>query len=64
MNEFILTAYLMTSPYQLDRIDMVFESLSACLAVEDSFRIQIPLRSVEDIFWHGNGGGFAWVGCR
>ena len=64
MNEIILTAWIMTSPYKMRRFDMIFESMSACLAVEDSFRIPIPRRNIQDIFWYGGGEGFSWLGCR
>jgi len=61
---YILTAWLMISPYQLQRFDMFFESMEVCKLVENSFRIPIPRRSPEDIFWKGGGVGFPWAGCR
>ena len=61
---YIITAWIMISPYQLEKIDMFFQSMAVCKVVEDSFRIPIPRRSPEDIFWYGNGQGFAWMGCR
>jgi len=60
MNEIILTAWLMNP---LRRFDMVFETMQACKAVENSFRIPITLRKPVDIFWYGGGEGFMWWPC-
>lgn len=63
MIEFTLTAWLMIAPYQLDRIDMVFETMQACKSVEDSFKPKIKRRKPVDIFWYGGGEGFMFWPC-